>query len=224
MTPELEEYITRHIDAEPEHLHRLQRHIYLRLINPRMSSGHLQGRLLKMLVRMIRPRRILELGTYGGYAAQCLAEGLSGDAFIDTIEIFDELEDFISEHLAESPVGDRVRVHFGDAAEVLRRPGMTGYDLVFIDANKRSYCDYYEMVFPLVRDGGFIIADNTLWDGHVVEEAYRHDAQTAALLRFNDMVAADERVEKVILPVRDGLTLIYKLPASTESADKALKR
>lgn len=212
MTPELERYITSHIDTEPEHLHRLQRDIYLHLVNPRMSSGHLQGRLLKMFVRMIRPERVLELGTYGTYAAQCLAEGLEEGATVDTIEIFDELEDFIRQHLAGSPVGDRIRVHFGDAVGVLQTDDMTGFDLVFIDANKRDYTEYYELVFPRVSPGGFIIADNTLWDGHVVDEAYSRDAQTAALCRFNDLVAADTRVETVIIPVRDGLTILYKKP------------
>ena len=209
MTGELDGYIAAHIDAEPEHLYRLQRDIYLQLVNPRMSSGHVQGRLLKMFVRMIRPRRVLELGTYGTYAAQCLAEGLPEGSTVDTIEIFDELEDFIRTHLSLSPVGDRIRVHFGDAAEVLRQPGMSGFDLVFIDANKRHYTEYYEMVLPLVRPGGFIIADNTLWDGHVIDPAYAGDAQTSALCRFNDLVASDPRVETVVIPVRDGLTILH---------------
>lgn len=210
MTEQLEDYILRHIDAEPEHLYRLDRDTHIRLLYSRMCSGHLQGRLLKMLVRMVKPRRILELGTFSGYSAQCLAEGLlAPDAQLHTIEIEDELEDFLREHFAKSPVGERIHLHIGDAAEILPRLGET-FDLVFIDANKRQYPEYYEMVLPHVAPGGFIIADNTLWDGKVAEENTKRDPQTDGIMRFNDMVAADPRVEKVIVPLRDGLTLIYK--------------
>ena len=210
MQEELEDYILKHIDAEGDDLRRLNRETHLYHLRPRMCSGHLQGRMLKMMVRMIRPQHILELGTFTGYSALCLAEGLADDSCrLDTIEIDDELEDFIRAHCDASPLAPRINLHIGDARDVL--PTIEGdFDLVFIDANKREYCQYYEMVFPRVASGGFIIADNTLWDGKVVDWGKKLDAQTEGILRFNDMIAADDRVEKVILPIRDGLTIIYK--------------
>ena len=210
MQEELEEYILSHIDAEGKVLSDLNRATHLYHLRPRMCSGHLQGRMLKMFVRMIRPQRILELGTFTGYSALCLAEGLADDSCeVHTIEIDDELEDFIKSHFALSPLVNRITLHIGDAREVLAT--INGdFDLVFIDANKREYCEYYNLVFDRVRPGGFIIADNTLWDGKVVEWGKKLDAQTAGILQFNDMVAADERVEKVIVPIRDGLTIIHK--------------
>ena len=210
MQEELEDYILKHIDAEGDDLRRLNRETHLYHLRPRMCSGHLQGRMLKMMVRMIRPQHILELGTFTGYSALCLAEGLADDSCrLDTIEIDDELEDFIRAHFDAAPLAPRINLHIGDARDVL--PTIEGdFDLVFIDANKREYCQYYEMVFPRVASGGFIIADNTLWDGKVVDWGKKLDAQTEGILRFNDMIAADDRVEKVILPVRDGLTIIYK--------------
>lgn len=209
MTEELEEYILNHIDAEEPSLKKLDRDTHLYHLRPRMCSGHLQGKLLKMFVRMIRPRRILELGTFTGYSAACLASGLEGDGVVHTVEIDDELEDFIRRHMEQSPYGSRIRLHIGDAADIV--PTLGGdFDLVFMDANKREYEAYYRLVFDQVKPGGFIIADNTLWDGHVVDHR-RPDAQTEGIMQFNDMVAADTRVEKVILPVRDGLTIIHKL-------------
>ena len=210
MQEELEEYILSHIDAEGKVLSDLNRATHLYHLRPRMCSGHLQGRMLKMFVRMIRPQRILELGTFTGYSALCLAEGLADDSCeVHTIEIDDELEDFIKSHFALSPLANRITLHIGDAREVLAT--INGdFDLVFIDANKREYCEYYNLVFDRVRPGGFIIADNTLWAGKVVEWGKKLDAQTAGILQFNDMVAADERVEKVIVPIRDGLTIIHK--------------
>ena len=210
MQEELEDYILKHIDAEGDDLRRLNRETHLYHLRPRMCSGHLQGRMLKMMVRMIRPQHILELGTFTGYSALCLAEGLADDSCrLDTIEFDDELEDFIRAHFDASPLSPRINLHIGDARDVL--PTIEGdFDLVFIDANKREYCQYYEMVFPRVASGGFIIADNTLWDGKVVDWGKKLDAQTEGILRFNDMIAADDRVEKVILPIRDGLTIIYK--------------
>ena len=210
MQEELEEYILSHIDAEGKVLSDLNRATHLYHLRPRMCSGHLQGRMLKMFVRMIRPQRILELGTFTGYSALCLAEGLADDSCeVHTIEIDDELEDFIKSHFALSPLANRITLHIGDAREVLAT--INGdFDLVFIDANKREYCEYYNLVFDRVRPGGFIIADNTLWDGKVVEWGKKLDAQTAGILQFNDMVAADERVEKVIVPIRDGLKIIHK--------------
>lgn len=212
MTDELENYILAHIDAEPDNLRQLYRETNLQLLYPHMCAGHLQGRLLKMLVRMVRPQRVLELGTYSGYSALCLAEGLADDSCsIDTIEIDDEHEDFIRQHLAQSPVGHRVRLHIGDAAQLL--PTLPcDYDLAYIDANKRRYIEHYELLIPHVKSGGFIIADNTLWSGRVADEDAHHDAQLKGIMAFNDHVANDPRVETVILPLRDGLTLLYKRP------------
>lgn len=210
MTEELEDYILSHIDKEGESLHKLDRETHLFHLRPRMCSGHLQGRLLKMIVRMIRPKNILELGTFTGYSALSMAEGMEGDGELHTVEIDDELEDFIREHLEKSPYADRIHLHIGDALEIVPQLGLT-FDLVFIDADKRRYDDYYNMVFDHVAHGGFILADNTLWDGKVVDYGKKLDAQTAGILRFNDLVAADPRVEKVILPLRDGLTIIRKI-------------
>lgn len=211
MTEALEKYIEEHSDSEPSQLHALSRDAWLSLVNPQMVSGHIQGRLLKMFIRMLKPKRVLELGTYAAYATLAMAEGLEEDAVLHTIEIFDELEDFITKQLKLSEFGDRVVAHFGDAADVLPMINDKPFDLVFIDANKRDYCEYYEMVFPIVAPGGFIIADNTLWYGRVADASCRDD-QTVAIRKFNDIVAADERVEKLILPVRDGITIIYKKP------------
>lgn len=210
MTEELEDYILRHIDAEGDLLSRLDRETHLYHLRPRMCSGHLQGKLLKMFVRMIRPRRILELGTFTGYSALAMADGLDDGAELHTIEIDDELEDFIRSHFEQSPYADRIHLHIGDAREVIAQVGGQ-FDLVFMDANKRQYLEYYNLVFDHVSAGGFIIADNTLWDGKVVDFGKKLDAQTAGILEFNDFVAADPRVEKVIVPLRDGLTLIHKL-------------
>lgn len=212
MTEELEDYILSHIDEEGEHLARLNRETHIYHLRPRMCSGHLQGRLLKMFVRMINPRNILELGTFTGYSGLCLAEGLiAPDGELHTIEIDDELEDFIRNHFEASAFADRIHLHIGDAREILPSLGKT-FDLVFMDANKREYCEYYDLVFPMLAPGGFIIADNTLWDGKVVDWGKKLDAQTEGILRFNDMVTHDDRVEKVIIPLRDGLTIIYKKP------------
>lgn len=211
MTPELQKYIEQHIDPEPENLHRLERATNIHLINGRMCSGHLQGRLLKMLVSMIRPKLILELGTFSGYSALCMAEALEGDAMIHTVEADDELEDFIRKALDDSPVGHKVTLHIADALEFASGQQPESFDLIFMDADKRRYADYYEACLRILRPGGYIIADNTLWDGHVVEADHFNDRQTAGIRLFNDLVAADTRVEKVIVPLRDGLTLIRKL-------------
>lgn len=211
MDDALEQYIASHIEAEPANLHQLDRDTHLRLLYPRMCSGHIQGRLLKMLVRMIKPKHILELGTYSGYSALCLAEGLTDDdATIDTIEIDDELEDFIRQHFSQSPYGNRINLHIGDALDIVPRLGKQ-FDLVYIDANKRHYSQYFNLVMDYLEHGGFIIADNTLWDGKVAEPEHKQsDRQTQGIVEFNRMVAQDPRVEVVIIPVRDGLTLIHK--------------
>ena len=212
MSEELEEYILSHIDAEGEDLARLYRETHIYHLRPRMCSGHLQGRLLKMFVRMINPQNILELGTFTGYSALCLAEGLiAPDGELHTIEIDDELEDFIRSHFEASPLADRLHLHIGDARDILPTIDKT-FDLVFMDANKREYSEYYDLVFPRLSPGGFIIADNTLWDGKVVDWGKKLDAQTEGILKFNDYIAHDDRVEKVIIPLRDGLTIIYKKP------------
>lgn len=205
----LEQYVLDHIDEEPELLKKLNRDAHTNLLHPRMISGHLQGRLLKMFCRMLQPKYILELGTYTGYAALCMAEGAVDDAEIHTIEIFDELEDFITKYLHQSKLKDNIHLHIGDALEIIPTLNCV-FDLVFIDANKRTYIEYYEAIFDKVRKGGLIIADNTLWDGKVLDVPKESDKQTIAIQAFNDMVALDDRVEKVILPIRDGLTLIWK--------------
>lgn len=209
MTQDLEDYIEAHIDPEPEELRRIDRATNLRLLNGRMCSGHIQGRLLKMLVRMIRPRRVLELGTFSGYSALCMAEALEPGATLHTVEVDDELEDFIRANLASAPAGENITLHIGDAMETMRGWDDGAFDLIFIDADKRAYADYYGEALRLLQPGGFIIADNTLWDGHVVEGC-RHSSQTEGIIRFNDLVASDPRVEKAIVPLRDGLTLIRK--------------
>lgn len=207
MTPELEDYINSHIDPEPPELYRIDRSSNIRLLNGRMCSGHIQGRLLKMLTGMIRPHRIIELGTFSGYSALCMAEALADDAEVHTIEVDDELEDFIKGNLALSPHGGKVCLHIGDAMEVMKQFPDGYFDMAFIDADKRAYADYYREIRRLVRKGGYILADNTLWDGHVVESGH-HSAQTEGIIRFNDLIAADPTIEKAIIPIRDGLTLI----------------
>lgn len=207
-TERIDEYILNHIDQESDYLHRLWRATQLHLLYGRMASGHLQGRLLKMLVGMIRPKLVLEIGTYSGYSGLCIAEGLEEGAHLHTIEINDEQEDFTLPWFQNSPYADRITMHIGDALEVVPKLGLQ-FDLIFIDGDKRKYVDYYEMVMARLNKGGYILADNTLWDGHVVDES-SHDAQTEGIRSFNDLVAIDPRVEKVILPLRDGLTIIHK--------------
>ena len=206
----IEDYIEAHIDPEPEYLYRLWRATNIHMLHGRMASGHLQGRLLKMLVTMLRPRNILEVGTFSGYSALCMAEGLEGDGMVYTFEINDEQEDFTRPWIEGSPYADRIRFIIGDAITEAPLLGIT-FDMAFIDGDKRTYCETYEIVLSLLRKGGFIVADNTLWDGHVVDPAYERDAQTRGVVAFNDLVAQDARVERVILPLRDGLTLVRKL-------------
>ena len=205
----VEDYILTHIDPEPDYLYRLWRSTNIHMLHGRMASGHLQGRLLKMLVTMIRPRNILEVGTFSGYSALCMAEGLEEGGMVYTFEINDEQEDFTRPWIKQSPWADRVRFIIGDALTEAPKLGVT-FDMAFIDGDKRTYCETYEMALSVVRTGGFIVADNTLWDGHVVDHAYDRDPQTRGIETFNDYVAHDTRVERVILPLRDGLTLIRK--------------
>ena len=206
----MEKYILQHIDPEPEYLHRLWRATNLQLLNGRMASGHLQGRLLKMLVEMIKPKNILEVGTFSGYSAICLAEGLEEGGKVWTFEINDEQEDFTRPWIEGSGVADKIEFVIGDAISEAPKLGIE-FDMAFIDGDKRTYIETYEMVMQVLRPGGFILADNTLWDGHVVDPAYDHDQQTIGIRRFNDYLKNDHRAEQVILPLRDGLTLIRKL-------------
>lgn len=205
----LDEYIKQHIDPEGEYLKALIRDTHVKLLRPRMASGHLQGRILKMFVNMVRPRQVLEIGTYSGYSALCLAEGLEEGAQLHTFEINDEQEDFTRPWLENSEVADKIKFYVGDALEIVPSLGIT-FDLAFVDGDKRKYVEYYEMVLACLSPGGYILVDNTLWDGHVLEEPHPTDYQTIGIKKFNDYIAADNRVEKVILPLRDGLTIIRK--------------
>lgn len=209
MSPELEAYIERHIEREPDHLDRLERETNLRRINGRMCSGHIQGRILKMFTLMIRPKRVLELGTFTGYSALCIAEGLPSDATLLTVELEDELEEAIREAFARAEAGKRITLRIGDALEVCRRLPDASFDMVFIDADKRQYPQYYLEAKRLLRPGGFMLADNTLWDSHVVEEG-RRDSQTEGVREFNRLAAEDPETETVIIPVRDGISIIRK--------------
>lgn len=205
------DYIEQHSSPESDVLKQITRSTHLEVINPRMLSGHVQGRVLSMFSQMIRPQRILELGTFTGYSALCLAEGLTENGKLITIEHNDEMESAIRRNLALSPLGEKIELVIGDAKDELRQLGERRevFDLVFIDADKKEYCDYLDLVLPLMRSGGWILADNTLWDGHIIDPAYDKDKQTVALREFNDKVAQDSHLEKVILPLRDGLTIIH---------------
>lgn len=211
MDSEIEKYILDHSDPEGDYLYRLYRATNIHLLHGRMASGHLQGRVLKMLVRMIRPKNILEIGTFSGYSAICLAEGMEEGGMVYTFEINDEQEDFTRPWIEQSAVADKIRFIIGDAMTEAPKLGVE-FDMAFVDGDKRTYMESYEMVLSLLRPGGFILADNTLWDGHVVDHAYDKDKQTHGIEAFNDFVARDPRVERVMLPLRDGLTLIYKKP------------
>lgn len=204
----LDQYIADHSSPEGEYLYRLFRATHVEILAPQMASGHIQGRLLKFLVKMIRPRRILEIGTFTGYSALCMAEGLDKDGKLYTFEVEDELEDFTRRWIDGSPYADKIEFIIGDALNIVPTMGER-FDLVFIDGNKREYIRYYEMAMEHLNEGGWILADNTLWDGHVIEEE-RQDAQTNGVRAFNDLIRNDERVEVLILPLRDGLTIIRK--------------
>ncbi len=207
----LEEYISLHTSPENEVLEAITRDTHVHILNPHMLSGHVQGRVLSMLSHMIRPKRILELGTFTGYSALCLAEGLAEGGRLITIEHNDELEETIQRNLSRSPLCERIELRIGDCKLVIGDLKDQAFDLVFIDADKREYCAYLDAVYPLVPVGGFILADNTLWDGHIIDPAYDKDKQTLGLRAFNDKLKEDDRFEQVILPLRDGLTLIRKI-------------
>lgn len=208
LTTPLDDYIAAHSSPEGDYLYRLFRATHVEILAPQMASGHIQGRLLKFIVKMIRPKRILEIGTFTGYSALCMAEGLDEGSKIITFEVEDELEDFTRRWIEGSEQASKVEFIIGDALEIV--PGMgERFDMVFMDGNKREYIKYYELAMEYLNDGGWILADNTLWDGHVIEQE-RQDAQTNGVRAFNDLVRNDERVEVVMLPLRDGLTIIRK--------------
>jgi predicted O-methyltransferase YrrM len=207
MQEKLDEYILSHISPEDDYLYRLYRATQINLLRPRMASGHLQGQLLRMLCQMIRPQRVLEIGTYSGYSALSMASGMQEGTEVVTFEINDEQEDFTRPWLEGSPFPPKINMIVGDIFSIL--PQMEGkFDLVFIDANKRQYCEYLDLVLPHLNSGAYIIADNTLWDGHVVDPAYDNDPQTQGVRAFNDRIATDPQFEKIILPLRDGLTIV----------------
>jgi predicted O-methyltransferase YrrM len=206
----LDDYILKHIDPEGDYLYRLWRATNVHLLRGRMASGHLQGRLLKMIVSMIHPKNILEVGTFSGYSAICMAEGLPEGGRLYTYEINDEMEDFTRPWIEGSAVSDKIEFIIGDANVEAPKLGIE-FDMAFIDGDKRTYLETYETVLRLLRPGGFILADNTLWDGHVLEIPKPADRQTQGIEDFNEYIARDKRVERVILPLRDGLTIIRKL-------------
>lgn len=207
MSRELLKYLIEHIEPEYDYLKKLHRDTLEKVFNGRMISGHIQGRFLSFISRIIKPRRVLEIGTFTGYSALCLAEGLTNDGLLYTIEKNDELEEFIIEHIKDSPYFNNIKVIIGDALEILPQLNEV-FDLVYIDGDKAEYPDYYMLVIDKLNSGGVIIADNTLWGGKIVEK--NNEKRTAGILSFNNIVANDDRVMVTILPVRDGISLIYK--------------
>jgi len=210
---DLQSYLDDHCGPEPEHLQVINRETYLKVLRPHMLSGHYQGRVLSFLSKMVQPRRILEVGTFTGYATICLAEGLTEDGIIHTIEVNRELEEMLHEHFKLTNVNKKIKLHFGEAVTVISSLSGEIFDLVFIDADKKNNYTYFKLVFDNVRSGGLIIIDNVLWKGKVYgddPDSYRGDADTEVIRKLNDQVAADTRVEKMILPVRDGLLIIRK--------------
>ncbi len=205
---DLQLYLEDHCDPEPAELQKINRHTYLKVLRPHMLSGHFQGRLLSMLSKMIKPRRILEIGTFTGYATICLAEGLTEDGLIHTIEIDREYEEMLNQHFKSTNVDKKVVLHFGPAAQIIVQIPEDNFDLVFIDADKKNNLLYFNTVFNKVRPGGMIIIDNVLWKGKVY--GAENDTDTKTIRELNDHIAKDTRVEKLILPVRDGFMIIRK--------------
>lgn len=208
--PEIEAYCEAHSTTESELLHRLYRETHLQTINPRMASGQLQGLFLGLISKMIRPKRVLEIGTFTGYSAICLAEGLTDDGILHTIEINEEYEDRIRNYFSLCPDCGKIRLHIGDAKVIAPTLDDT-WDLVFIDAEKTDYKEYYDIIFPQVRKNGFILIDNTLWNSKVVHDVSQNDKDTQSILSFNKMVQQDNRVCNLLLPFRDGIMIIEKL-------------
>ena len=204
-----EQYVAEHSSPQSEALEGIQKQTHIRTNYPRMLTGAVQGRFLTMLARISGAERVLEIGTFTGYSSTCFAYGIKEGGMVDTLEINDELEDLIREGWERAGVRDRITLHIGDAKQTLRT--LSGpYDIVYMDANKREYCDYYDLIFDLVRPGGLILADDVLWDGKLWQDPMPSDKQTLGIAAFNDMVATDSRVESVILPWRDGLNIIRK--------------
>jgi predicted O-methyltransferase YrrM len=206
---EIEEYVLKHSEKEPELLQELNHETWEKVLIPRMLSGHLQGRVLSMLSHMIQPKTILEIGTYTGYSAICFAEGLQDGGEIHTIDINEELELMVNKYIEKSKLKDTIFNHIGDALKIIPTLNKT-FDLVFIDADKPNYSNYYDLVFDKVNTGGYIIADNVLWSGKVVKPIDKQDADTIALKAYSEKVTKDERVQNVLFPIRDGLMVIRK--------------
>lgn len=206
ISEELENYIEKHSAAEPELLQQLNKETYQKILQPRMLSGHFQGRVLSMLSKIINPKHILELGTYTGYATLCLAEGLKSDGTIDTIDINEELEDIQQKYFNTSAFKDHIIQHVGNALDIVPTLNKK-FDLVFIDADKENYINYWNLIVPMMNKGGIILSDNVLWSGKVLEDVQKNDKSTPILLKYNKIVNEDPRVETVLLPLRDGLTV-----------------
>lgn len=206
LSDELDQYVTEHSENEPELLAQLNKETHQKILQPRMLSGHFQGRVLSMLSKIIRPLHILEIGTYTGYATLCLAEGLPENGSVDTIDINEELVDFQRKYFDKSPWGPQIRQHLGEALEII--PSLNKkYDLVFIDADKDNYINYFNAIVPIVNTGGIILSDNVLWSGKVLDEIKPNDKTTKIILKYNKLLKDDSRVETVLLPIRDGLTV-----------------
>ncbi|HRG17934.1 MAG TPA: O-methyltransferase [Flavobacterium lutivivi] len=206
LSEELENYVAQHSQSEPELLAKLNRETHQKILQPRMLSGHFQGRVLSMLSKIIAPKNILEVGTYTGYATLCLAEGLSENGTIDTVDNNEELFDFQKKYFEQSAWKNQIVQHLGNALEII--PALNKkYDLVFIDADKENYINYFQMIVPMMNKGGIILSDNVLWSGKILGEVKANDKSTKTLLEYNKLVNEDERVETVLLPIRDGLTV-----------------
>lgn len=206
ISSELENYVEKHSENEPQLLADLNRETYQKVLLPRMLSGHFQGRVLSMLSKLIRPQNILEIGTYTGYSALCLAEGMQDSGFLHTIDIKEELVDLQRKYFDKSPWGKQIVQHLGQATDIIPNLDLE-FDLVFIDADKENYLNYYEMIVPKMTKGGIILSDNVLWSGKVLEELNPKDISTSILLQYNKLLQEDPRVETVLLPIRDGLTV-----------------
>lgn len=206
LSPELEKYAADHSQDEPALLAALNRETHVKILQPRMLSGHFQGRVLSMISKLVRPKTVLEIGTYTGYATLCLAEGLAENGIIHTIDIKEELQDFQRKYFDQSPWAWQIKQHLGSALDVIPQLDTT-FDLVFIDADKENYINYFHMVVPLMNQGGVILSDNVLWSGKVLEPVKPNDKSTKVLLEYNELLKNDPRVETVLLPIRDGLTV-----------------
>ena len=206
LSEELDNYVTQHTEDEPELLARLNRETHQKILQPRMLSGHFQGRVLSLLSKIIHPEHILEIGTYTGYATLCLAEGLAKNGTIDTLDINEELYDFQRKYFDLSPYSKQITQHLGNALDIIPTLNKK-FDLVFIDADKENYINYFQMIVPLMNKGGIILSDNVLWSGKVLEKVKPNDNSTRTLLEYNELLKNDPRVETVLLPIRDGLTV-----------------